>query len=169
MELKVRGSPLQPNPGSDDTTIRTKMAPGVADERVMGDPVTKEEIAKGMGQHRHPFHLMRADVREVARRIAYTLGCKGGKATELNYTSRPVHTDQCRQRMEAEMRKPPRGAERMQDYERKLADEIEERVRRENKIAKTQSAHEPENASQEKKKQGAYRSSCKLQEENGIV
>ena len=39
----------------------------------------------------------------------------------------------------------PGGAARMQDYERKLASEVEERVRRENKIAKTQSAHEPTN------------------------
>ena len=48
------------------------MAPGVADDRVVGDPVTKEEVAKEMGQHRHPFHFMRADVREVAKRIGYT-------------------------------------------------------------------------------------------------
>ena len=91
--MKVRGSPLQPNPGSNDVTIRTKMAPGVADDRVVGDPVTKEEVAKEIGRRRHPFYLMRADVREVVKKIGYTLGCKGCKATELNYTSRPMHTD----------------------------------------------------------------------------
>ena len=61
----------------------------------------------------------------------------------MGYSSRPMHSEECRHRMEAEIRKTPRGAVRMQDYERKLADEIEERVRRENKIAKTESAHEP--------------------------
>ena len=54
-----------------------------------------------------------------------------------------MHTDECRVRMEAKIREFPRGAIRMQDYERKLAAEVEDRVLRENKAAKTQSAHEP--------------------------
>ena len=46
--------------------------------------------------------------------------------------------------MEAEIRKLPRGSIRMQEYERKLAADIEDRVLRKNKAAKTQSAHEPD-------------------------
>ena len=46
--------------------------------------------------------------------------------------------------MEAEIQKTPRGMARMQDYERKLADDIEERINRENKIAKTESALSPD-------------------------
>ena len=90
--LEVRGSPLQPNPGSEDTTIRTKMTPGVASDRVVGDPVTKEEVAKELGQHRHPFHLMRKDVQEVAKKIGYTLGCKGCRAAELNHKRQWRHS-----------------------------------------------------------------------------
>ena len=91
--MSVRGTPLQPNPGSGDSQIKTKMSPGVADERVVGDPVTKEEVAREMGESRHPFHLMRKDVQEICKRIGYTSGCKGCKAAELNYNSRPVHTN----------------------------------------------------------------------------
>ena len=37
--LKVKGTPLQPNPGSDDARIRTRLDPGLADHTIIGDPV----------------------------------------------------------------------------------------------------------------------------------
>ena len=57
--MGVRGTPLQPNPGSEDSRIKTKMSPGVAEDRIVGDPVTKEEVAREMGEDRRPFYLMR--------------------------------------------------------------------------------------------------------------
>ena len=95
----------------------------------MGEPVTKEEIAKAVGAQR-PFYLMWNDVRKAAEIIGYTPGCKGCKAVRLNYSSRPMHTEECRSRMETEVRKTARGAERMVEFERKLADEVEARVAR---------------------------------------
>ena len=102
--LAVRGTPLQPPPGTDDQRIRTRMEPGIANPQLIGDPVTKEEVSQELGQARHPFHLMRTDVREAAKRIGYTMNCKGCKAVELVYSSRPMHTSVCRARMECEIR-----------------------------------------------------------------
>ena len=58
----VKGTVLQPNPGSGDMKIRTKMDPGVAVPEIIGDPVTKEDVAKELGAER-PFYLLRANVR----------------------------------------------------------------------------------------------------------
>ena len=69
--MAIRGTPLQPNPGTDDRRIRMRMEPGVANPIAMGDPVTKEEIAREVGKQ-HPFHMMRTDVREAAKKIGYT-------------------------------------------------------------------------------------------------
>ena len=77
--LAVTGTPLQPNPGQDDTRIKTRMEPGVANEEVVGDPVTKEEVREAVGEQR-PFYMMRSAVRETAEKIGYTDGCKGGRA-----------------------------------------------------------------------------------------
>ena len=44
--LAVRGTPLQPNPGSSDDRVKTRMEPGVAQNVIIGEPVTKEEVAK---------------------------------------------------------------------------------------------------------------------------
>ena len=49
---------MRPNPGSEDVRIRTKMEPGIAIQTSMGEPVTREEIAKEVGAQR-PFYLMR--------------------------------------------------------------------------------------------------------------
>ena len=43
--------------------------------------------------------------------------------------------------MEEEIRKTSRGAERMAEFEKKLAADVERRARSENKIAKTTSAN----------------------------
>ena len=118
-----------PNPGSEESRIRTKMMPGLAVQNNMGEPVTKEDIAKEVGAQR-PFYLMRKDIKKAAEVIGYTPGCKGCKAVRLDYRSRPMHTDECRTRMEAEVRKTARGAERMTEFERKLADDVEARVAR---------------------------------------
>ena len=120
------------------------MHPGLSNTTIIGDPVTKQDISRQLGKQ-HPFHLMRADVRKIAERIGYTKGCKGCKAAEHNYVSRPMHSDECRIRMETEMRKTPRGSERMQEFEHRLASEVEARVRQQesgessNKQARTQS------------------------------
>ena len=50
--LAVRGTPLQPNPEGASDRIRTRMEPGVANEEVMGDPVTKEEVEAAVGEQR---------------------------------------------------------------------------------------------------------------------
>ena len=42
--------------------------------------------------------------------------------------------------MEAEIRKTPRGSERMSEFENRLASDVEKRVMAENKMAKTESA-----------------------------
>ena len=47
--LSIRGTPLQPHPGSDDTRIRTRLEPGLADDRIIGDPVTKEDVSRELG------------------------------------------------------------------------------------------------------------------------
>ena len=99
------------------------MEPGVAIHTDMGEPVTREEIAKEVGAQR-PFYLMRADIRSAAEKIGYTPDCKGCRAVRLNFSSRPMHTEQCRSRMEAEIKKTVRGGERMQEFEQKLATDV---------------------------------------------
>ena len=42
--LAVAITPLRPNPENDDQRIRTTMAPGVANDVVQGEPVTREEV-----------------------------------------------------------------------------------------------------------------------------
>ena len=69
--LAVRGTPLQPNPHSEDGRIRTRMEPGVAVGDVLGDPVTKQDIQKELGEQRR-FQLTRENVKEVASRLGYT-------------------------------------------------------------------------------------------------
>ena len=128
--LAVRGSPLQPNPGNEDTRIKTRMEPGLSIQNTMGEPITKEDVAKEVGTQR-PFYLMKADVREAASRIGYTPGCKGCRAVEFNFNSRPMHSTECRERMEPEIvSKSVRGKQRMEEFERKLAADVEERVRK---------------------------------------
>ena len=128
--LAVRGTPLNPNPDANDSRVRTRMEPGVANDQIVGDPVTKEDVSAELGTSRHPFHLMRKDVREAAKVIGFTRNCKGCKAVELGYTSRPMHSDECRPRMEEQIRKTTRGAARMEEFERRLASDVEARVRR---------------------------------------
>ena len=41
----------------------------------------------------------------------------------------PLHSEECRRRMEAEIRKTPKGQVRMQDFENRLAVEVEEQCR----------------------------------------
>ena len=137
--LAVRGTPLQPHPNSDDNRIRTKMIPGLATTEVIGDPVTAQDIKEEVGGGR-PFYFMRADVKIVASKIGYTDNCAGCRAVRLGFTSRPPHSLECRARMEPEMKKLPRGNARMEQFEHKLASEVEKRVRLENKIAKTEGA-----------------------------
>ena len=98
----------------------TKMIPGLANTDVIGDPITKQDVAREMGEKR-PFYMMRASVREVARNIGYTKDCPGCRAVENNFSSRPPHTAECHRRMEPEMRKTPRGAARMEAFEHRLA------------------------------------------------
>ena len=50
-------------------------------------------------------------------KIGYTKDCKGCRAVELGYVSRPMHTPECRIRMEAEIKKTVRGQQRMQEFE----------------------------------------------------
>ena len=107
--------------------IHTCMNPGVARESTIGEPVTREEVRSELGETRR-FQLLKKDVKEISSRIGYTPGCKGCKGVEHDYTSRPMHSDTCRSRMEAEMKKTPRGAARMRDYEGKLAEKVEERI-----------------------------------------
>ena len=78
-------------------------------------------------------------MREVADRIGYTEGCPGCRAVKRNLVSRPVHTPTCRARMEPEMQKSARGAIRMEQWQNRLASEVEKRVREENRIAKSES------------------------------
>ena len=119
------------------------MDPGVVVEGPIGEPVTKDDIRQELGETRR-FQLLRKDVRKAAESIGFTEGCPGCRAVQGGYVSRPMHTDTCRTRMETEISKTARGAARMEDYNRRLADEVEARVRRENKIAKTESALSPE-------------------------
>ena len=142
--LAVKGTPLQPNPGSEDTRIKTRMEPGVATPVVVGDPVTQQDVKAALGEQR-PFYLMRADVREAAKKIGFTEGCAGCRAVRFNFSSRPTHTDAWRQRMEAEIRKTPRGQERMTEFENRLASDVEKRIEAENKIAKTESLTNAQN------------------------
>ena len=87
--LAVRGTPLQPNPGTDDIRISTKMVPGLASEEVLGDPITKQDVAREVGEQR-PFYMTRAAVREAAKTIGYSEDCAGCRAVQLNFSSRPV-------------------------------------------------------------------------------
>ena len=136
--LAVRGTPLQPNPGSEETRIKTKMTPGLATTEIIGDPVTAQEVKAETGEKR-PFYFMRSDVRTIAASIGFTSGCAGCRAVRLNLNHRPPHSDECRTRMEPEMKKLPKSGARMQQFEYKLVAEVEKRVRDENKLAKTQS------------------------------
>ena len=83
---------------------------------------------------------MREDVRTIASKIGYTDRCPGCRAVRLNLTSRPVHSEECHARMEPEMKKLPRASARMEQFEFKLAADVEKRIRAENKVAKTESA-----------------------------
>ena len=169
--MKVRGTPLQPNPGRDDVHIRTRMEPGLATPTIIGDPVTRQDVAKETGEMRR-FYMLSSNVKEIAKKIGYTDGCVGCRAVERGLVSKPAHSEECRRRMEPEIRKTARGAIRMEEYEQRIAKEVEEqvkrhagegdqtdvgnnpsgsgsgssgladRVRHENKLAKTQSAHE---------------------------
>ena len=40
--LQVQGTPLRPNPDSEDSRIKTRMTPGLANNVVLGDPVTRK-------------------------------------------------------------------------------------------------------------------------------
>ena len=51
----------------------------------------------------------------------------------FNFNSRPMHSLECRWRMEPEVSKSVRGKERMEEFERKLAADVEERVRKQAK------------------------------------
>ena len=73
--LAVKGTPLQPNPESEDNKIRTKLVPGVANNEVLGDPVTQQDVKAELEQHR-PFYFMRTEVRAVASKIGYTEGAQ---------------------------------------------------------------------------------------------
>ena len=126
---------MQPNPGVNDVRIHTCMDPGIAVESTMGEPVTREEVRQELGETRR-FQLLRGDVRKAAEKIGYTADCAGCRGVKGNYVSRPMHSEACRVRMEAEIRKTPRGQERMGEFENRLAREVEQRVSVENKIAK---------------------------------
>ena len=125
--LAACGTPLQPNPGENDTRIRTRMEPGVAINTTIGDPITKQDVSRELGEQR-PFYMLKKDVKAIAKAIGYTPGCKGCRAVELGFTSRPPHTEECRKRFEPEMAKTARGSSRMETFERKLAEEVENRV-----------------------------------------
>ena len=83
--LAVRGTPLRPNPTSEDQRIRTKMDPGLSTNAVVGDPVTKEEIATEVCGSQRRFRLLRKEVRAAAERIGYTQGCPGCRAVENDH------------------------------------------------------------------------------------
>ena len=70
--------------------------------------MTREEVRSELGETRR-FQLLRKDVKEIASRIGYTPDCKGCKGVEHDYASRAMHSETCRSRMEAEMKKTPRG------------------------------------------------------------
>ena len=106
------------------------MEPGIANDQIIGDPVTREDVAEEIGANRHPFHLMRKDVREAAKVIGFTRNCRGCEAVELGYSSRPMHSDECRSRMEEQISKTTRGKARMVEFEKRLASDVEARVRR---------------------------------------
>ena len=114
--LAVKGTPLQPNPESEDVRIRTKMVPGLATTEIVGDPVTKQDLKAQVGEQR-PFYMTRANVKEAAKAIGFTDGCAGCRAVEHNYVSRPMHNEACRLRMEAEIRKTTVGGTRMENFE----------------------------------------------------
>ena len=82
--LSVRGTPLLPNPGRDDSRIMTKMIPGLANTDVIGDPITKQEVAREMGEKRL-FYLLKDTVREAAKVIGYTKGCVGCRSVEMGF------------------------------------------------------------------------------------
>ena len=91
--MAVQGTPLQPNPGANDVRIHTCMNPGVAQETTQGEPVTREEVRKELGQTRR-FQLLRKDVKEIASRIGYTPDCPGAKQQSMT-----THRDLCTQRL----------------------------------------------------------------------
>ena len=68
--LQVRGTPLQPNPGRDDVHIRTRMEPGLAVPTIIGDPVTRQDVAKETGEMRR-IYMLRSNVKEIPKRIGY--------------------------------------------------------------------------------------------------
>ena len=74
--LSVQGTPLQPNPGVNDVRIHTCMNPGVAIEGTIGEPVTRDEVRKELGETRR-FQLLRTDVRKAAEKIGFTKDCPG--------------------------------------------------------------------------------------------
>ena len=76
--LSVRGTPLQPNPEGEGNRIRTRMEPGVANQEIVGDPVTKEEVREALGEQR-PFYMMRSAVRETAEKIDTLMAAKVAK------------------------------------------------------------------------------------------
>ena len=84
------------------------MDPGLSNPEVVGDPVTKQDIREEMGAEVRPFILTKASVREAAEKIGYTDNCRGCKGVRLNYSSRPIHSEECRKRMEAEINKTAR-------------------------------------------------------------
>ena len=133
--LAVKGTPLQPNRDSDEAKIRTKLVPGVASNVVVGDPVTQQDVKAEMEVHR-PFYFMRSEVRKVADKIGYTEGCPGCRAVKHDFSSRPPHSSECRLRMEPEMQKSARGKARMEEWQNKMASEVERRIREENCASK---------------------------------
>ena len=80
--------------------------------------------------------MLRSDIKKAAANIGFTKDCPGCRAVERNYTSRPMHSDICRRRMEEEIRKTSRGSVRISEFENRLATDIEKRVASENKRAK---------------------------------
>ena len=99
-------------------------------------PVTREEVSKELNAQR-PFYLTRSNIRAAAENIGYTPGCQGCRAVQNNFVSKPPHSPECRKRMEEEIKKTARGAERIADFENRLASDVEARIHRENKLAKT--------------------------------
>ena len=81
--MAVRGTPLQPNPGANDVRIHTCMNPGLAQQSTMGEPVTRQELRKELGETRR-FQLLRRDVRAAAKVIGYTPNCPGCKGVVNN-------------------------------------------------------------------------------------
>ena len=73
--MAVRGTPLQPNPGTEDQRIRTRMEPGVAVKETIGDPVTSQDVREALGEQRR-FQLTIANVKEAALNIGYTENCR---------------------------------------------------------------------------------------------